>query len=52
MILMSSSGGEDSQLDLGLGMEFKTPANSLGFDLRIENLGFDTDFSSVPSLFI
>ena len=52
MILMSSSGGEDSQLDLGLGMEFETPANSLGFDLGIENLGFDMDFSSVPSLFI
>ena len=52
MILMSSSGGEDSQLDLGLGMEFEIPANSLGFDLGIENLGFDMDFSSVPSLFI
>jgi len=52
MILMSSSGGEDSQLDLGLGMEFETSANSLGFDLGIENLGFDMDFSSVPSLFI
>ena len=47
MIMMSSSGGEDSQLDLGLGMEFETPANSLGFELGIENLGFDMDFASV-----
>ena len=36
MISMSSSGGEDSQLDLSLGMEFKTPANLLGFET--ENL--------------
>ena len=33
MIMMSSSGGENSQLDMGLGMEFETPANSLGFEL-------------------
>jgi hypothetical protein len=47
MIMMSSSGGEDSQLDMGLGMEFETPANSLGFELGIENLGFDMDFASI-----
>ena len=47
MIMMSSSGGEDSQLDLGLGMEFETPANSLGFELGIENLGFNMDFASI-----
>jgi len=47
MILMSSSGGEDSQLDLGLGMEFETASNSLGFELGIENLGFDMDFASI-----
>ena len=47
MILMSSSGGEDSQLDMGLGMEFETPANSLGFELGIENIGFDMDFASI-----
>jgi hypothetical protein len=43
MMMMSSSGGEDSQLDMDLGMEFVTPANSLGF----ENLGFDMDFASI-----
>ena len=47
MIMMSSSGGEDSQSDLGLGIEFETPANSLGFELGIENLGFDMDFASI-----
>ena len=47
MIMMSSSGGEDSQLDLGLGMEFETPASSLGFELGIENLGFDMDFAAI-----
>jgi hypothetical protein len=47
MITMSSSGGEDSQLDMGLGMEFVTPAHSLGFELGIENLGFDMDFASI-----
>jgi hypothetical protein len=47
MIMMSSSGGEDSQLDMGLGMEFETPPNSLGFELGIENLGFDMDFASI-----
>ena len=50
MIMMSSSGGEDSQLDMGLGMEFETPANSLRtlrFELGIENFGFDMDFASI-----
>ena len=47
MIMMSSSGGEDSQLDMGLGMEFETPANSLGFELGIENFGLDIDFASI-----
>ena len=47
MVTMSSSGGEDSQLDMGLGMEFVTPAHSLGFELGIENLGFDMDFASI-----
>ena len=47
MIMLSSSGGEDSQLDMGLGMEFETPANSLGFELGIENLGFDMDLASI-----
>ena len=47
MVIMSSSGGEDSQLEMGLGMEFVTPANSLGFELGIENLGFDMDFASI-----
>jgi hypothetical protein len=47
MIMMSSPGGEDSQLDMGLGIDFETPANSLGFDLGIENLGFDMDFASI-----
>ena len=45
MIMMSSSGGDDSQLDMGLSIEFETPANSLGFELRIENFGFDMDFA-------
>lgn len=47
MMIMSSSGGEDSQSDMGLGMEFVTPANSLGFELGIENFGFDMDFASI-----
>jgi hypothetical protein len=47
MMTMSSSGGEDSQLDIGLGMEFVTPENTLGFELGIENLGFDMDFASI-----
>jgi hypothetical protein len=47
MIMMSSPGGEDSQLDMGLGIDFETPANSLVFDLGIENLGFDMDFTSI-----
>ena len=47
MIMMSSPGGEDSQLDMGLAIDFETPANSLGFDLGIENLGFDMDFTSI-----
>ena len=46
MIMMSSfAGGEDSQLDMG----FETPANSLGFELGIENFGFDMDFASILS---
>ena len=50
MIMMSSfAGGEDSQLDMGLGMEFETSANSLGFELGIENFGFDLDFTSILS---
>ena len=47
MVIMSSSGGEDSQLDVGLGLEFVTPAHSLGFELGIENIGFDMDFASI-----
>lgn len=47
MMTISSSGGEDSPLDMGLGMEFATPQNTLGFELGIENLGFDMDFSSL-----
>ena len=47
MILMFSSGREDSQLDMGSGMEFTTPATSLGFELGIGNLGFDMDFASI-----
>jgi len=47
MMTMSSSGGEDSQIDLGLGIEFVTPENTLGFELGIENLGFDMDFASI-----
>ena len=47
MMTMSSSGGEDSQLDMGLGMEIVTPENTLEFDLGIEHLGFDVDFASI-----
>ena len=48
MIMMTSSSvGEDSQLDMGLGIEFGSPANSLGFELGTENLGFDMDFASI-----
>ena len=49
MMTMSSSG-EGNQLDMGLGMEFVTPENTLGYELGIvglDNLGFDMDFASV-----
>ena len=49
MMNMSSSGGEDSQLDMGLGMEFVTPEHTLGFELGIESLGIDVDFASIVS---
>jgi hypothetical protein len=49
MMTMSSSGGEDSQLDMGLGMEFVTPEHTLGFELGIESLGIDLDFASIVS---
>ena len=31
MIMMSSPGGEDSQLDMGLDIDFETPANSFRY---------------------
>ena len=46
-MMTMSSFGEDNQLDMGLGMEFVTPEDTLGFELGIENLGFNMDFSSV-----
>ena len=43
MMTVSSSGGEDSQFDIGLGLEFVIPENTLG----LANSGFDMDFASI-----
>ena len=46
MMIMSSSG-EGNQLDMGLGTQSVIPENSWGFELGVENLGFDMDFASI-----